>query len=481
MFVASTRDRDTSIGMPDPTWTYVAVLGVAALVALDNWRAGLLLVIPVGFLQDPLRKLAAGQPVFFLTMAAGVFAIVFATLWARGAPLRLSYIYGRDRGLRHAWVAFITVVVAQSAHTLFRYRSPIVCGLGLANYLAPMASLMAAFLYACDEARVWRFARLYAACAVPCCLTVYLSYWFGGDWDILKDIGAFSGREMLIYAFDTVFYSYPGIFRVGEIAAWHAATASAVLIILATNTRSPSTRAAFGLLVIALVGAVLLTGRRKMLMALTLFVASYASCFALFWGEMKRLTGFIVAVALAGTVVLFRAEDDANLYVRRGMTVFEEVDDRLTMALDLFDSALHRQGLFGAGAGVAAQGTQYYQPGAEIGGAAESGLGRIATELGLPGLVVGAWLLVSIVRHLTAVFRRIPRTCISLTPLMAGWASLVLANAATFLVATQLYGDLFILIFLGLCSGFLFAGERLVGQRPPWRLRGPSGLPSSRI
>jgi len=81
--------------------------------------------------------------------------------------------------------------------------------------------------------------------------------------------------------------------------------------------------------VIALVGAVLLTGRRKMLMALTLFAAFYALFFAYFWGEMRRVTGVIVAVALAGTALLGRSGDDASLYVRRGMTVFGDADERL--------------------------------------------------------------------------------------------------------------------------------------------------------
>jgi len=108
------------------------------------------------------------------------------------------------------------VIALQAVHTLLRYRSPVVFGLGLANYLAPVAALMMGFLYASSEARAWRIIRLYLVFAVPCSLTVYLSYWFGRDWDILKDIGTFSGRQMVIYALDTVFYSYPGVFRVGE-------------------------------------------------------------------------------------------------------------------------------------------------------------------------------------------------------------------------------------------------------------------------
>jgi hypothetical protein len=451
--------------MLEPTWIFAAVIVIALLLALDNWRATLLLVIPAGFLQDPLRKLAPGQPAYFLTLAASVFLLAFLSTWANGAPIRLSYLYGRDRRLERAWKVFLVLIVLQSLHTLLRYRSPIVFGLALANYLSPVGALLMGFLYAKDEQRVWRLLRLYLIFAVPCALTVYLSYWFGQDWDILKDIGSFVGREMIIYALDTVFHSYPGVFRVGEIAAWHAATASALLIMIGAKNRNPAARVAIALLVLALIGAVLLTGRRKMLMTLTLFVGFYAFFFAYFWGEMKRGTGLILVVALAATMWLAMQGDESNLFVRRGLTVFQEAGTRLSTAVDLFYSAIGREGLLGAGAGVAAQGTQYYASGADVGGAAESGIGRIVAELGLVGLGVSMWLLVAVSRYLSRLFRRVPRRLTSLTALMAGIAALVLANGATFMVATQLYGDLFILILLGLCTGFLFAGERLVGER----------------
>ena len=44
---------------------------------------------------------------------------------------------------------------------------------------------------------------------------------------------------------------------------------------------------------------------------------------------------------------------------------------------------------------------------------------------------------------------------------MAGIASMFIANGATFFVATQVYGDLFVLLILGLLGSFLFALERI--------------------
>ena len=50
----------------------------------------------------------------------------------------------------------------------------------------------------------------------------------------------------------------------------------------------------------------------------------------------------------------------------------------------------------------------------------------------------------------------------SLMFLGLGLAIFLLVNLMTFSVASQVYGDLFILIVLGLCSGFLFALPKLV-------------------
>ena len=49
-----------------------------------------------------------------------------------------------------------------------------------------------------------------------------------------------------------------------------------------------------------------------------------------------------------------------------------------------------------------------------------------------------------------------------LLPLMLGISMILLVNALTFTVATQLYGDIFILLLLGLQAGFLFALPKLV-------------------
>jgi len=51
-----------------------ALLMLAVGIALADWRKGLLACIAVGFVQDPLRKLWPGEPVYLTALVGVVFA-----------------------------------------------------------------------------------------------------------------------------------------------------------------------------------------------------------------------------------------------------------------------------------------------------------------------------------------------------------------------------------------------------------------------
>src|SRR5215469_5823935 len=119
-------------------------------------------------------------------------------------------------------------------------------------------------------------------------------------------------------------------------------------------------------------------------------------------------------------------------------------------------------GLLGAGLGAGTQGTQYFGGGGAIAGAAEGGLGKVTLELGVPGLLVMGWLAISIFRRLWQTMRVASRYSRRIARLAMGFFSLLVANVAGFSVATQAYGDLFILLILSWTLAFLFAIPVLV-------------------
>ena len=147
-----------------------------------------------------------------------------------------------------------------------------------------------------------------------------------------------------------------------------------------------------------------------------------------------------------------------DVYVGRAKTVFEDIPSRVVeLGIAPVKWAYDSFGFFGAGLGVGTQGTQYFGGGGAIAGAAEGGLGKITLELGIPGLFVIAWLAISILRHLWQIMRAASEISPRIARLSYGLFGFLVANGAAFSVATQAYGDLFILLILAWTIGFLLA------------------------
>jgi hypothetical protein len=451
------------------------MIAAATMLAVLNWRAGFTACILVGFVQEPLRKLAPGAPIWFQIIVGFPFAAMVLGILLTGGRMRMRSLHFGDVRLATAWQAFVAVVVLQALHTLVRYSNPVLPVLGLIFYFTPILAMIAATFFVRTERDIEGVLRFYLFLAVPAALSVYLSYFYGDSILLLREVGAFSGSKMMIYQFGTGFYSHSGIMRVGETAAWHAAAAVAFLVILGLISGKPGIRIVVGLLVTVLVGAIMLTGRRKMLASLAVFVATYWMLLA--WlGQVahRRIASTALTVAVIGFLLLgFEFGDGGTdeLYVKRGATVFEYAPDRAVMAVHLLYAALWSQGPLGAGAGVSAHGSQFFGGGWQIYGADESGLGKIAGELGIPGLVVIAFLLYRLAHYVRNLLLYVSRVDRNLTVISCGLVSFAVGNAFAFIAATQLFGDPFVLLMLGWSMGFVLAIPKLVAYRQALRNR----------
>ena len=126
--------------------------------------------------------------------------------------------------------------------------------------------------------------------------------------------------------------------------------------------------------------------------------------------------------------------------------------------------AYRRVGVFGGGLGIASQGSYLFNVSNIAGGSGEGGLGKIMVELGLPGLVCIIWLVWSVTGFVNSGLKLASQPFVdrSVLPLMVSLVVFLGVNALTFSVATQVYGDIFILILLGLFGGFIFALPKVV-------------------
>lgn len=462
----------------------VAALSVALFLSATSIRRGLLISVLAGFLQDPIRKLVPGEPVY-LTVLVGLF--VAATVLgaaARGVPMSFRPIHAWDPRLRLPLRLFGALVLLQAVAAFARSGSLVIPAIGVLSYLAPLPAILMAYHFARTERDVVRFAEIYLAAAALMATGIYLSY-LGFEWPALAAVGegliAFSpgGEQLPLLA---------GFFRAPEIAAWHIATAVCLLLLLMVVSGRSAPQLWMVAVGVLLLGALLLTGRRKAIVEILIFLAAFIFLLAFFRKGALRLTGaFAAAVVLAvGGYELFVPEQVTTGmvgYYERGVRVDEEAPGRLaTMTVHSLGWVIERNGVLGSGAGMGSQGAQHFGGGvAVVGYAAEGGLGKILAELGIPGLLVIAWLGIALLGYLWRVMLAVRRGLPARAQLAYGLAALLAANAAVYVAAHQVFGDLFVLLLLGWMIGFLLAVPRMPQPWPaPDVLPPPGGLPRAR-
>ena len=266
--------------------------------------------------------------------------------------------------------------------------------IGLMGYIAPLFAISISYFSIKSSVDFQRVMWLYCFVAVALALTVLLSF-SGYQHPLLDEVGV----GLLIYDQGTVLKAHSGFMRSSEIAGWHMGSAACFLLILSFASTKRSAVIFSVVAIVLLLIAIGLTGRRKMIMQFFVFLCLYSS----FYMYFRRAISSQVLVAVVLILAVFWgissyvfptfAGENIDLYYARGISVFGDADDRFReLGLGSIKWAIDRVGWLGAGVGVAAQGTQGL--GVSIaGGAGEGGLGKIVVELGVPGLLICAWLM----------------------------------------------------------------------------------------
>lgn len=459
----------------DPNLILLPALAAYAIALLTDWRSGLIAALLLGFVQDPVRKLVPGEPVYLVMLAMAAVVLVAFVAWTRLGGLRLDLILARDRRLRDALRLFVLVVLLQAGNALLRGLPPVPIGIGMMAYFAPLGALWLAWVYARDIGDIRRLLAVYIGGGLFVAVTVWLSYQ-GLESPLFREVGT----GVRIYERTLGIYIDPhvGILRGSELAAWHLAAPACLVLVLGLASRRPAPLALAVVLAMLLVFASTLTGRRKALAIVGGFLGMY---FILQWiwhrRERKNLVTFGVLAgfaALLATALLdplgVSPSSGFSDYTQRAGTVWGDAYERfMGVGLSSIQWALNRGGFIGLGVGAGAQGAQHFG-GVFAGGAAEAGLGKITAELGIPGLLVFGALLYAMLKHLLGVFNALGFASRSLANLVFGLTAFLAANLAVFTSAAQIYGDPFVLIILGLCAGFVFAAPKLVqAEALRWR------------
>jgi hypothetical protein len=467
----------------------IAMLLVAGLLTMLDWRQGLVMCVLIGIAQDPLRKLAPNQPVFYVLLVGVIFGIAWVRAALMRVPLGPSVIEGWKKNLKVPFSLFVALVVVQAMHSFVRYGSAYMAGIGLLVWLAPIPAVVLAYQYASRRGLlgIRRWMLVYVIAALLALSGVYLEY-IGYEWRTLGEIG----EGQIIYDVGTVLKAYSGFFRASEIAAWHTATIACFVFMLSVGKKPTLMRIVTALALIAvLVSLGILTGRRKMLIEIIIFISTYFFLVAWLQRGMARLAMVVLVMGAAGYVFIvgFVAPDlvqrsySKSMYVEnaqriegyaaRGQSVFADLPSRVkALGVEPVAWAVENFGWFGAGLGTGSQGTNEIAEAHNIERwAAEGGLGKVAMELGVPGLFVGLWLLVALAKHLQRQLATLAKVSPQHARMAYGLIAFLVANAATFSVATQAYSDLFVLLILGWCLGFLLAMPVLAARGDGLRRR----------
>ena len=473
------------------SWLALALVLPAGLIALVDWRKGLFAMVVVAFLQDPARKLDFDRPVYFTLLVGVVFAIAYlrAQVDTRFVPGQLP---GWKHFMRTPFTLLVVVLAAQAAQALVVYGKPIIVGIGALSYLAPLPALFAGYHFALKRGRTGIEALLswYLIAALLVAPGVVLEY-AGFDWQVLGDVG----EGFKIYEKEAVLTAHSGFFRASEMAAWHLATAVCFLLLLSSLRRIAIKRVVLVIAVIVgLLAIGMLTGRRKIFVEIALFISVYASLLSFFGkGGAKLALGAIIGGLVSYLLVIGLIDDQSiapdsssvafQRYAERTATVTYGVAERFFgLGLEPVEWAIDRFGWFGGGLGVASQGAQHFGGGAEVfGGAGEGGLGKITAELGVPGLAIVLWFAFAAVRYGWSVLLFVSDRSSAVARLAYALVAFLVSNLAVFFIATQLFGDLFVLLMLGLVSGFFIAtpvlAERELKERSAARHPAPSMRP----
>lgn len=437
----------------------------ACVIALANWRWGVLAAIAVSFLQDPLRKVIPGTPAYLVLAAAPVWlCALLSAARVRQLPVRRFL----DRFPRFGWwarlfAAYLVIPAAISA--TYGRNSWLITLLGAFVYAAMFLMLVAGWRYPVRKIGPAHFLAFYAIAASLMLL--------GGPLEVLGHPAGnpFLGTEALGHVWvtqrtGTAVYMHAGFFRSPDVMGWHAALTFMVAVILAFRSKGASRWFWVAVAVLAILN-VWLCGRRKMFAMVLVFLGGY-SVFVFRFARIQKILSAsgtaLMVVGLGWYLIssLFYDEAVERFY----LTAFSEADEQIQRhGVQAVLGTFRQAGFWGYGLGMSQQGVHNI-PNVETPHLwQESGPGKLVAELGVPGNAL--YLALGIVFFITAyhvVRRTHGRPAFYLT---AGLFSVLAANVASSVVSAQIFGDPFVAFLLAFMAGLLLSAARAESALPP--------------
>lgn len=432
----------------------------SAGLAFADARTGLRLAIVAGLLQDPVRKLTPGTPPILAISALPIVAASLLGLFSRDRRLVGRLARAHPRLVQSLKVFAISlapaVLILLVSYGLSAWTALL---LGLFGYLTPLMAMVWGFNFARgaeDLRRLLAFYCLLTAVVLLGALFEFLQLW--PDWPALGT-AALGAPWIRFTPSGLVIRLITGFFRSPDVMGWHAATLTMAALTLALARDRPRARA-FLLLAAWAAFCVLICGRRKAIMMPALWAAVVLVHFL----RTRRLGGalgllFAVSIALGGLAFASGEAAIGPEYYAYAYSIASDAPRRLQEGT--FGAVwwtLVQSGALGAGIGSASQGMQHLGGGVTQGWQ-ESGVSKLVAELGVPGLVCGLLAALQLVRAGLRALRQSAQSSPAHS-LVIGLGGMAVANAASFVVSHQVYGDLLVMTLSAFFVGVLLSAPR---------------------
>jgi hypothetical protein len=202
----------------------------------------------------------------------------------------------------------------------------------------------------------------------------------------------------------------------------------------------------------------ILCGRRKMIFMLPVFIS--VLCW-LYWSLPKRIklsTLIVVVLISSGTGYLIYKKMGPSpaiekYYLQDPRLVFGRVEKH---GFEALITTYRQSGIFGEGLGTATQGIHHLKV-SKPRTWQEGGLGRVLVELGVPGFLCFLFLSLTLASTMWRLISHSFDPSYSGSILRSGLIALVAANAVSFVVSHQIFGDPSIICFFSVLIGFILS------------------------
>lgn len=450
--------------------------GLSLALFSGDWQVGFLFTVVIGFAQDPIRKLTPGQPGLYVGLALVAFVASAYVLWQqRRGRFELPLMFPALPEMQRWLPVFVLFIFLQAVHSLARWGIPFRTLIGVGFYLAPLLGLWVGFQVGRFQPFLRRLLRLYLLATALFAFTALLDYW-GVDTPLFDAVG---GGQIIHFRYGFYTAGAVGLWRSTDIAAIHLTAGACLAMVFALSSPFGLWRNAWLLLsgLFALIS--LLTGRRKAIVQVVVFVGLFLWLLARYGPgrSVKQFLGLVLSAAgLAAMVFLLDPTeflgDDFGEYIGRASSAPGDLWDRFSnLGIRAFLRGLDISDGIGLGVGTLAQtgaaGVSSVQ-GEGFVYVSESGLGKLIAELGLPGIVLLLLLFAGLLRAVLQSLRLIRRLPDSVGIFEIGLLAFALSNVPFFAAAAGVYGDPFVLILIGVCFGSVLAiPVLLLSQAPP--------------